>query len=153
MPTGSPASVQIAPTSVPVTEATPTAVQTNITATVFGGPKSAYGPAIDDTKPGVALPFHFPPPRPQVRVTSKASGKSVISEIVDVGPWNINDPYWTTGARPEAESGTDMMNPPRHTNKAGIDLTLAAANAIGIDGKGFVDWSFVDTNTATPTVT
>ena len=141
MPTGSPANIQTAPSDA---APSPSGRQINITATVFGGQKSAYGPAIDDSKPGVALPFHFPSPRPQVMVTGKSSGQSVVCEIVDVGPWNINDPYWTTGARPQAESGTDLMTPPRHTNKAGIDLTLAAAKAIGIDGKGFCDWSFVE---------
>jgi uncharacterized protein (TIGR02594 family) len=154
MPAGSPVQVQVAPTSSAATPAAPAGIQANITATVFGGPKSAYGPAIDDTRPGVALPFHFPSPRPQVKVTGKSSGQSVICEIVDVGPWNINDPYWTTGSRPQAESGTDLMNPPRHTNKAGIDLTAAAAEALGIDGKGICDWSFIEaTQPASPTVT
>jgi len=147
MPAGSPVQVQTAPS-----DAAPDGRQSNITATVFGGQKSAYGPAIDDSKPGVALPFRFAGERPQVAVTGKVSGKSVVCEIVDVGPWNTNDPYWTTGARPQAESGTDLMNPPRHTNKAGIDLTLAAAQAIAIDGKGLVDWEFVQ-SPLQPTVT
>jgi len=121
--------------------------QSNIVATVFSGPKSAYGPAIDDTKPGVALPFRFASPRPQVAVMSRANGRSVVCEIVDIGPWNINDPYWQTGARPQAESGMDLGQTtggtPRKTNKAGIDLTAAAAEAIQLDGKGLVDWMFV----------
>jgi hypothetical protein len=37
----------------------------------------------------------------------------------------------------------------RKTNRAGIDLTLAAAKAIQIDGKGLVDWDFI----ASPAVT
>jgi uncharacterized protein (TIGR02594 family) len=152
MPAGSPAQVQTAPsTATPA----PSGVQSNITATVFGGQKSAYGPPIDDNKPGVALPFRFTGDRPRVRVSR--SGQSVDCDIVDIGPWNINDPYWTTGARPQAESGTDMgqtSSGPRHTNKAGIDLTAAAAKAIGIDGKGLCDWSFVETAAvaASPTV-
>jgi hypothetical protein len=87
----------------------------------------------------VALPFHFPDPRPDVRVTSKTG--SCVCKIVDIGPWNINDPYWQHGTRPQAETGTDMTG--RKTNKAGIDLTLAAAKALQIDGKGLVDWDFV----------
>jgi uncharacterized protein (TIGR02594 family) len=152
MPAGSPTSVQTGPSSTPAPDHAPNAVQSNITATVFSGNKSAYGPPIDDAKPGVALPHRFASPRPQVKVTGKASGKSVVCDIVDIGPWNIEDAYWTTGARPQAESGTDLgqvSNVPRHTNKAGIDLTLAAAQAIGVDGKGLVDWEFV---TPTPTV-
>lgn len=152
MPAGSPVHVQTPPAGIAPAPAaaSPNGIQTGITATVFGGQKSAYGPAIDDSKPGVALPFRFTGERPQVRVTGKSSGQSVVCDIVDVGPWNTNDPYWTTGARPQAESGTDMMNPPRHTNKAGIDLTVAAAKAIQIDGKGLVDWSFVTSPLASP---
>jgi len=61
--------------------------------------------------------------------------------VEDVGPWNTDDPYWETHSRPQAESGTDMAG--RVTNKAGIDLSPALAKAVGIDGKGQVDWSFV----------
>lgn len=115
-----------------------------ITATVFGGVgdpnDSAYdGHRITDSEFGVALPFRFKGTRPKVQLWK--GGKSVIAEIVDVGPWNINDPYWETGHRPQAESGTDKTG--RKTNKAGIDLTPAAARALGIDGKGTVDWAFV----------
>lgn len=154
MPAGSPVHVQVPPTgALPPTATSPGGIQTAITATVFGGQQSAYGGPIDDTRPGVALPFRFSGARPQVRVTGKSSGQSVVCDIVDVGPWNINDPYWTTGARPQAESGTDLMSPPRHTNKAGIDLTVAAAKAIQIDGKGLVDWQFVQSPLApTPNV-
>jgi len=115
--------------------------QHNITATMFGSQQSAYGGAIDDHSPGVALPFHFVGDRPRVRVTSCANGLSIDCAIVDVGPWNTNDPYWTTGARPQAESGTDSRG--RRSNGAGIDLTLAAAMAIKLDGKGRVEWEFV----------
>lgn len=116
---------------------------TGITATVFGGSSdpntSAYDShPISDTELGVALPYRFPAPIPRVRVY--ANGKSVDCSIVDVGPWNINDPYWETGSRPQAESGTDKNS--RETNLAGIDLTPAAAKAIGIQGKGIVDWEF-----------
>jgi uncharacterized protein (TIGR02594 family) len=122
--------------------AAPLAVQVfnGITATVFGGvadrETSAYdGHVINDSELGVALPARFTGPRPDVRVFN--AGRSVVCKIVDVGPWNKNDPYWKTGARPAAESQPG-------TNKAGIDLTPAAARAIGIDGKGKVDWEFAD---------
>jgi hypothetical protein len=118
---------------------------TGITATVFGGAAdrntSAYdGHLIDDNELGVALPARFPDPRPQVRVLN--GDKSVICNIVDIGPWNTNDPYWQTGARPEAESGIDQRG--RKTNNAGIDLTPGTARALGIDGKGTVSWEFVN---------
>lgn len=121
--------------------------QRGITATVFGGSadreRSAYAPRlISDTELGVALPFRFESPRPHVEVVNPTTQARVVCAVVDVGPWNTNDPYFLTGARPQAESGIDMTG--RRTNKAGLDLTPAAARAIGIDGKGIVDWRFVD---------
>ena len=118
--------------------------ESGITATVFGGSgdlnRSAYdNHVVTDDELGVALPYRFPGARPKVRVTK--DGRSVTAEIVDVGPWNTDDPYWQTGTRPQAESGTDKSG--RSTNHAGIDLTPAAARAIGLAGKGAVDWEFV----------
>ena len=114
-----------------------------IVATVFGGAgdtnASAYGGMVDPRKPGVALPARFAGVRPKVRVFN--GGISIDCEIVDVGPWNTIDDYWAKGKRPQAETGTDLSG--RRTNLAGIDLTPAAANAIGIPGKGKVDWEFV----------
>jgi len=123
-----------------------THIQTGITATVFGGSgdrnTSAYdGHLITDTEPGCALPCRFTGPRPLVSVKGP-NGQTATVPIVDVGPWNTNDPYWTTGSRPQAESGTDMHG--RHTNLAGIDLTPATAKAVGISGKGKVDWWFAN---------
>lgn len=126
-------------------------MQTKIIATVFGGgddqQSSAYGGKVDGASFGVALPFHFQGDRPEVRVTNVRTGVSIECEIVDVGPWNgrtpkTSDPYWETGARPQAESGHDLIG--RKTNHAGIDLTPAAAKALGIDGKGTVNWEFTD---------
>ena len=132
--------------------------QTNIIATMFGSQENdnrstAYGGPLNDNAPGVALPFHFPAPRPRVRVTNAKTGASVDCDVVDVGPWNIKDPYWQTGTRPQAESGMDMgqvSNGPRRTNGAGIDLTSAAASAIGLLGKGYVNWNFIESAPAAP---
>jgi hypothetical protein len=118
-----------------------------VTGTVFGGPRDDQAVAYADVgpdwanRPGIALPFRFRGPRPKVTVS--ANGKSILCPIVDVGPWNTNDPYWMTAARPQAESGTDMSG--RRTNGAGIDLTPATAAAIGLDGKGQVVWFFDST--------
>jgi hypothetical protein len=125
----------------------------DVTATVFGGrsdfQRSAYDShVIGDDEYGVALPFHFKGTRPKVRVTNSATGRSVVCDIVDVGPWNTHDPYWENGGRPQAESGTDRSG--RRTNLAGIDLTPAAARALGLDGKGKVEWEFVGTAEAEP---
>ena len=126
--------------AVPKTSPTPW-LHTGITATVFGGATdletNAYtGKRIDDTVLGVALPARLT--NAKVRVI--CGSKSVVANVVDIGPWNTNDPYWENNRRPQAESGTDMRG--RHTNKAGIDLTPALARALGIDGKGVVDWEF-----------
>jgi uncharacterized protein (TIGR02594 family) len=149
MPSGSATSVKIAPSDT----ASPAGVgkQTRILATYFGGQKSAYGPAINDNSPGVALPHRFTGVRPRVRVTNVKTGASVDCDIVDIGPWNIADPYWETNSRPQAETGTDTTG--RKTNGAGIDLTLAAAKSIQIDGKGLVDWKFITESPASPNVT
>lgn len=117
----------------------------NITATVFGGPGDEQPVAYADVspgwanRPGVALPYRFPGDRPIVQVRHKSS-QWLDCQIVDVGPWNIKDPYWLTGTRPQAESGFDLSG--RKTNLAGIDLTPEAARIIDLPGKGLVDWRF-----------
>jgi N-acetylmuramoyl-L-alanine amidase len=119
----------------------------DIITTVFGGEsdpnQSAYEPRpITDSELGVALPDRFEGERPRVLVWNPENDKEVVCNIVDVGPWNTDDPYWRTGSRPQAESGTDMSG--RQTNGAGIDLTPGAARTLGIEGKGLVDWRFVE---------
>lgn len=122
----------------------------NITCSVFGGSVdsklgnnvSAYdGKPLSSTGLYVALPYHFSGVRPKVTVFNRKTGKSVVCTIEDVGPWNTSNPYWLTGKRPQAESGRD--NHGRRTNKAGIDISMAAAKAIGINGMGLVDWQFL----------
>lgn len=122
--------------------------QRDIVATVFGGKRdpnrSAYAERfITDAELGVALPFRFTGDRPQVVVQNAATGKQVVCEIVDVGPWNTQDEYWSGDKRPQAETGSDTRG--RKTNRAGIDLTPAAARAIGLPGLGKVHWAFVTT--------
>ena len=122
----------------------PAQKNTHIICTVFGGSadanQSAYdGHWITDTEPGCALPFHFPKPVPRITIIGPRG--TVTVPIVDVGPLSkawptpAGDTYWTTGARPRAETIG-------YRSKAGIDLTPATAKAVGIDGKGFVDWYF-----------
>jgi N-acetylmuramoyl-L-alanine amidase len=120
--------------------------QRDITASVFGGESdynvSAYDEdkVLNDSDLYVALPDRFEGERPDVTVINRANGKSATASIEDVGPWNIDDPYWLSGERPQAESGTDMTG--RTTNGAGIDLSPALAKALGVDGMGIVDWNF-----------
>lgn len=141
----------VAPSKPPVIVAPPAVIPKtpnktfpNIMATMFGGVadpnNSAYdNHFINDRELGVALPARFKGLRPKVKVTY--NGKSVICDIVDIGPWSTDDPYWELGTRPQAESGRDKKG--RRTNLAGLDLTPAADKAIGLNGKGRVDWEFV----------
>jgi hypothetical protein len=122
--------------------------QENITASVFGGASDYNVSAYDEDKVlndedfYIALPDRIEGERPLVKVWNRETGKTAIAMIEDVGPWNIDDPYWDKGTRPQAESGTDMSG--RDTNGAGIDLSPALAQALGIDGMGTVDWKFAD---------
>lgn len=124
--------------------------QRDITASVFGGEDdynvSAYdeNKVLNDTDFYIALPDRFEGERPKVIVLNQETGMFAIASIEDVGPWNTDDPYWQTGTRPQAESGTDMSG--RETNNAGIDLSPALASEIGVDGMGQVDWDFFDDN-------
>ncbi len=116
----------------------------DITATVFDsvetGQKGAYGHHLSPNDYFVALPKRFSGTRPKVAVKGP-NGKTVVAEVKDVGPWNINDPYWETGSRPQAETGRDKRG--RRTNLAGIDLSPRIGREIGLNGKGKVDWWFV----------
>ncbi|HLZ02176.1 MAG TPA: peptidoglycan recognition family protein [Bradyrhizobium sp.] len=118
----------------------------NIVATEFGGEGDEQRVAYSDVqsgwanRAGVALPTRFSGQRPKVRVFK--GSKSCLCDIIDVGPWypsarGPEDRYWETGSRPRAELDD-------RTNRAGIDLTPAAANAISLNGKGIVDWEFAD---------
>jgi lysozyme family protein len=125
----------------------------NIVCTMFGGSSdpntSAYDPklVIDDAMLGCALPYRFPGARPKVKVTNRANGKTVVCDIVDVGPWNTTDNYWSVPqGRPQAESGRDLKG--RKTNLAGLDITPAADKAIGLEGFGKVDWEFEQSETS-----
>ena len=122
----------------------------NITATEFGGggdeQDSAY-PDIDyitGSTRGVALPFKWKTtPRPKIIV--RGPGGEVTTDVVDLGPWNLDDEEYVLGtARPmvetQYEDGTRAENGQVPTNDAAIDLTPPIADAVGISGKGKVSW-------------
>lgn len=118
----------------------------NIEATVFGDEMGAYG-EIDLDDDGVALPYSFQGDPPEVIVTNRANGKSQRAWVVDKGPWNWTDHAYVMGtARPKCEAqrvaGERADNRRIPTNNAGIDLLPVTAEALGIDGKGIVDWRF-----------
>lgn len=135
----------------------------DIEATVFGGsddPNNSAYPPFDmldgDNDLFVALPYSwsnnlFPDNAPRVRVfCGELSAEAVIA---DKGPWMIDDEDYVMGdARPLAETchdeGTPLPRGPNAgkvpSNRAGIDLSPALADMIGIEGKGTVDWCFIN---------
>jgi N-acetylmuramoyl-L-alanine amidase len=144
------------PVEPPVDEAGFSPYCTDIKCSVFGGGSdpnySAYPPydEITDEEISCALPFKFAEPRPLVLVRNRAaSGREVICQIRDLGPWLIDDDYWARNRRPLAETCHENVMPlPRGPNSgkipngAGIDITPAAAKAIGLSGMGQVSWRF-----------
>jgi N-acetylmuramoyl-L-alanine amidase len=123
-----------------------------ITATEFGGGSDSQDSAYPDidwitsSSHGVALPYKWKEtPRPQIIVRGPAG--EVTTEILDLGPWNTDDPDYCLGsARPlsetQYENGTQAQNGSVPTNDAGIDLTPPVAAAVGVSGKGKVSWRF-----------
>ena len=67
--------------------------------------------------------------------------RSIVVPVLDVGPWNIDDPYWERDARPASERGRGAHRTP--VNPAGIDLSDAAFSALGLRDNDYVDWRFV----------
>jgi hypothetical protein len=86
----------------------------------------------------------------QVRVHYQ--GKSLEMPVIDLGPWNIRDPYWQTGGKPAAqtafETGGRDDQDRRVGNPAGIDLSWAAWRQLGVgspsDHSDWVEWEWVD---------
>jgi N-acetylmuramoyl-L-alanine amidase len=124
----------------------------DITATEFGGGSdeqdSAY-PDIDwitSSTHGIALPYKWAT-KPRPKVTIRGPKGEVTTDIVDLGPWNTNDPdYVLNGDRPlseqQYEDGIKAQNGQVPSNNAGIDLTPPVASAVGVSGKGKVSWRF-----------
>lgn len=123
----------------------------NITATVFAGgddpQDSAYAPyeLISGQKVGVALPHKWNPESARPTIVVKGPKGEAEAPVVDLGPWNLSDFGYVTGElRPMAETQfankTAAQNGQVPSNDAGIDLTPALAERIGIAGKGKVSW-------------
>ena len=67
--------------------------------------------------------------------------RSAVVPVLDVGPWNTDDAYWSNGARPAAERGRGAFRRP--ANPAGIDLSDATFAALGLRSNDFLEWRFV----------
>lgn len=65
----------------------------------------------------------------------------VVVPVLDVGPWNVDDPYWERDARPASERGQGAYRVP--ANRAGIDLSDAVFAELGLADNDWVDWRFV----------
>ncbi len=124
---------------------------TNIVTTRFGCSTDAGVMASGVSTNAVALYAALPTRKAlhkkiEVRVSS---GKTIVIPVLDVGPWNTKDAAYVFSEgrlRPAAESGVGSsgdVNAGRKTNRAGLDISCQAANALGIGGKGMADWRFV----------
>ena len=129
---------------------------TNITATEFGGGSesgmdSAYGGKVNPDQPEVSLPAKLASSKRRIRVISVSTGRSVACKVNGVGPWNTRDKYWEGSGRPLVEeqfrNRVRAQNGQIPKNDAGIDLTPAVYEALGIPGRvntrqTHVDWEF-----------
>jgi hypothetical protein len=67
--------------------------------------------------------------------------RAIVVPVLDVGPWNINDAYWATSARPASERSHGYYRAP--SNRAGIDLSDAVFATLGLRDNDWVEWRFV----------
>ncbi len=67
--------------------------------------------------------------------------RAVVAEVLDVGPWNVDDAYWEHDARPAAELGRGAYRTP--VNTAGIDLSDPVFAELGMRDNDIVEWRFV----------
>ena len=92
-------------------------------------------------------------------VELEANGKCLVLPVGDVGPWNggksrsgksFNDPYWINNAAPETSTGVDLRGRvvSRGDIGAGIDISAAAAEALGLTGNVQVTWRGLPDNSS-----
>lgn len=113
------------------------------------GGKTATGHIIREDDVFVALPD-----RSALRrwVEVEYLGRRVVAQVLDVGPWSIEDPYWLRDGVPLAERGLRrpiiwMEKYGKPKNKAGIDLSNGLWRELGIPwSKGIVKikWRWVE---------
>ncbi len=65
----------------------------------------------------------------------------VVTKVLDVGPWNVDDPYWRHDERPASERGKGAFRRP--VNTAGIDLSDPIFAELGMRDNDIVSWRFV----------
>jgi hypothetical protein len=102
------------------------------------GHRTASGAIIQPESRFVALPH----PRALGRLVEvRYRGRATVVPVLDVGPWNIDDAYWESDARPASERGQGAYRVP--VNTAGIDLSDPVFAALGLPDNDIVEWRFV----------
>jgi hypothetical protein len=108
------------------------------------GNTTASGEIVDSEDVFVALPHKQALGK---TIVLKYGDKTVVCEVLDVGPHSIRDDYWQHSRRPLAEQGRRLPSRwGRAKNKAGIDLSDGLWALLGLDNKlGMikVSWKFV----------
>ena len=102
------------------------------------GKRTSTGLTITSESLFVALPH---PAALGKHVEVRYRQRAIVVPVLDVGPWNVDDAYWTRAARPAAERRQGRHRTP--TNHAGIDLSDAAFRALGLRDNDWVEWRFV----------
>jgi hypothetical protein len=102
------------------------------------GKKTSTGLVITASSMFVALPHRMALGK---EVEVRCGPRAIVVPVLDVGPWNIDDAYWTDSRRPAAEQGRGYYRTP--ANHAGIDLSDPVFAALGLHDNGFVEWRFV----------
>jgi hypothetical protein len=148
-----------------------TGLHQDIFATYFGGSGdpnySAYPPYdndgngvfLDDTSLYVAVPWNVEDEAQRergIRVYNRANGRNKVGKVWDKGPWMVDDNYELTQTRPIAEQCFNSKTPlPRGpnagkipANPAGIDVSPAMYEALGMTDNGLVDWEWAEPEVA-----
>ena len=102
------------------------------------GGRLATGGVIRPGDHFVALPH---PSALRRDVELRYGARVLVVPVLDVGPWNVDDDYWSNGQRPAAERGRGAYRTP--ANRAGIDLSDATFATLGLRDNDVVEWRFV----------
>ena len=102
------------------------------------GKRTATGFVIAPDSMFVALPHRMALHK---HVELRYGTRVLVVPVLDVGPWNIDDDYWTGGGRPASERGRGYFRTP--VNRAGIDLSDPVFAALGLADNDVIEWRFV----------
>ncbi|HEY2743626.1 MAG TPA: hypothetical protein VGL86_03345, partial [Polyangia bacterium] len=102
------------------------------------GKRTSTGLVITPSSLFVALPH---PAALGKHVEVRYGARAVVVPVLDVGPWNVDDAYWSASRRPAAEGAVGKYRRP--SNRAGIDLSDAVFGELGLRDNDWVEWRFV----------